>query len=539
MGIGTSTPGSTLAVGGSAYVSGLISTLGISVKNTSGTLSFLPSTTALLVNADPAQVNRAARFTSSPYTIDIADVSSGFGLSSSDGTNIAFLSDTPTGAGINVTGGTYGVYAPSATNKNYFGGSVGIGTTTPGSLLSIQGVANFGTATSTFYSSGGLNLTGGGCYAINGTCIGGFTNTLANGGTATTTFYNGGVVFSDGTKLTQSSSLANFFWSESNARLGLGSSTPWAQLSVNPNGITGPAFAIGSSTATSFMVTNGGRVGIGTSSPYAVLSLTGPATADGQAATPFLGLFGSAGGITAGGNGGAGARGIIKAGEGGSTDTDFTDGGAGGLLTFSAGKGGYSGGFLGNGGTGGALNLFGGNGGDAVDGFSSYGGGGAVNITAGAAGTTGIVGGPGGNVVINGGDAPTNTLDGNVLLANLRGKVAVGSTSPYAKLSIHAADGATDGALFAIGSSTAAATTTLFTIGNTGILTSTASATSTFSSGLSVAALSITGSATSTAANGFNITGGCYAINGTCVGAGSFSNTLGAGGTGTTTFYNG
>ncbi|KND47938.1 MAG: hypothetical protein AB199_04240 [Parcubacteria bacterium C7867-004] len=128
------------------------------------------------------------------------------------------------------TAGDYALWVDNGTSR--FDGSVGIGTSTPGSLLSIGGVANFGTATSTFYSSGGLNLTGGGCYAVNGTCVTNFSNTLANGGTATTTFYNGGVVFSDGTKLTQSSSPSNFFWSESNARLGLGSSTPWAQLSI-------------------------------------------------------------------------------------------------------------------------------------------------------------------------------------------------------------------------------------------------------------------------------------------------------------------
>jgi hypothetical protein len=52
------------------------------------------------------------------------------------------------------------------------GGNFGISTTTPGSLFSIGGITNFTTATSTFYSSGGINLAGG-CFAVNGTCVGG------------------------------------------------------------------------------------------------------------------------------------------------------------------------------------------------------------------------------------------------------------------------------------------------------------------------------------------------------------------------------
>ena len=48
--------------------------------------------------------------------------------------------------------------------------NVGIGTTTPGSLLSLNGIANFTAATSTFYGTGGIDLAGG-CFSINGTCL--------------------------------------------------------------------------------------------------------------------------------------------------------------------------------------------------------------------------------------------------------------------------------------------------------------------------------------------------------------------------------
>lgn len=50
------------------------------------------------------------------------------------------------------------------------GGTVGIGTTSPGSILSVQGVANWTTSTSTFYSTGGINLTSG-CFALGGSCL--------------------------------------------------------------------------------------------------------------------------------------------------------------------------------------------------------------------------------------------------------------------------------------------------------------------------------------------------------------------------------
>jgi hypothetical protein len=51
-------------------------------------------------------------------------------------------------------------------------GNVGIGSSTPGSILSIGNTngINFTTATTTFYSTGGINLTSG-CFAINGACV--------------------------------------------------------------------------------------------------------------------------------------------------------------------------------------------------------------------------------------------------------------------------------------------------------------------------------------------------------------------------------
>src|SRR3990167_4393524 len=53
-----------------------------------------------------------------------------------------------------------------------------------------------------------------------------------------------------------------------NKNLGVGTSSPWALLSVNPNNIgSGPSFVVGSSTQTNFIITNTGVVGISTSTP--------------------------------------------------------------------------------------------------------------------------------------------------------------------------------------------------------------------------------------------------------------------------------
>ena len=59
----------------------------------------------------------------------------------------------------------------------------------------------------------------------NGAAVG-----LAYGGTATTTFSSGGVVFSDGSKLTQDTT--NLFWNNTSKRLGVGTSSPSYNLHV-------------------------------------------------------------------------------------------------------------------------------------------------------------------------------------------------------------------------------------------------------------------------------------------------------------------
>jgi hypothetical protein len=107
------------------------------------------------------------------------------------------------------------------------------------------------------------------------------TSTLASQVFSATTFApnsiittnSAGNLIATGTQLTVGNILATTTaTSQFNGRVGLSTTTPWAQLSINPTAANGsaPAFAIGSSTATNFVVTNAGNVGIGTANPGSV-----------------------------------------------------------------------------------------------------------------------------------------------------------------------------------------------------------------------------------------------------------------------------
>ena len=102
----------------------------------------------------------------------------------------------------------------------------------------------------------------------------------------------------------------------------------------------------------------------------------------------------------------------------------------------TGGNGNWSGG---PGGVGGSLTFAGGTGGAPASGSQSAigGKGGSINLSGGAGGANvfNVGGGAGGDVLINGGAGVANS-NGNVILANLRGNVGVGTAAPTGRLHV-------------------------------------------------------------------------------------------------------
>jgi len=184
--------------------------------------------------------------------------------------------------------------------------------------------------------------------------------------------------------------------------VGIGTTSPWGLLSVNPNGIIGPSFTIGSSTQTDFIVTNAGNVGIGTTSPSAKLAVDG------------LGVFGL---------------------------PDKTDVGQ---ITITSASDVDS---------------------EAVDGYGfSYG---SANSASRSWRLVNDNSGWGYFDIEQTTTQTGSTWDSKLTIDNT-GNVGIGSTTPFAKLSVHGQNGDTNLRLFEIASSTVNATTTHLVVTNTG-----------------------------------------------------------------------
>ncbi|MBP6858638.1 MAG: tail fiber domain-containing protein [Candidatus Pacebacteria bacterium] len=110
-------------------------------------------------------------------------------------------------------------------------GYIGIGSTTPGTHLSLGATGNdtinlSPTATSTFGS--GINIRTG-CFAVNGTCI------SAGGGSGTVTSGTAGYIPYYGSSGTTLSEAVGLFWDNTNTRLGIGTTSALSDISFGGN----------------------------------------------------------------------------------------------------------------------------------------------------------------------------------------------------------------------------------------------------------------------------------------------------------------
>jgi hypothetical protein len=652
-----------------------------------GSLSFAQAATTTIVNNNPFAFTIATSSTGSPlFRIDTTSGSEQVTLGSTGGdvvigdvgaaTNLIFEENsTIKGQG---TGRTLTFGANS--DKINFGVNIGIGTTSPYAMLSLLATSTNGvnspttlfaiasttggTATSTLFTVSNIGSTT--LFRIpssvlktdsNGTIIAAISGTdyatpaqiasaypfqVTGNATSTLTQFNGGLTAyasstigagGQGSGLTISGGATTTGNANFTGKLGVGTTTPFALVAINPTATNGsaPVFAIGSSSATLFSVDN---VGQASTTKFIGAGLT--TCNSGNVLTWASGLFGCAADATSAGvnpftwttNFGVTAaattspiwaqNGIFASSTSNlsytnidglalnatsSTSTIITFAGrsfvvasttsrntalgvdAGKALSSSSGGSntflGYSAGFqVSSGKRNIAIGEL------ALPSVST----GDDNIAIGYQAGFNVITGARGNILIGaqistgggnhiqtginnlglGNDTwfPSSVASNQINIGNLlygtmpatttnfvyptTGALGVASTSPYALLSVHANNGSTNLTLFAVGSSTASATSTLFSVSNTGSTTLfqiPSSVLKTDSNGTIIAAISgtdyatpaqiasaypfqVTGNATSTLTQ-FN--GGLTAYASSTIGAGGQGSGLTISGGATTT----
>lgn len=168
VGIGTSTPSVPLAIqySDNAYARG------VTITNTNSNSQAI---SGLAVTDRNGTYKGIFDYLASNYSNALLQNTVLFG--SVDNTKLGFIGGTGSGAP--------DIYFQSGANNSpvlYIHGSTqraGVASSTPGSLFSIGNTngINFSTATSTFSSTGGINLKGG-CFAVNGNCISGGASSI-------------------------------------------------------------------------------------------------------------------------------------------------------------------------------------------------------------------------------------------------------------------------------------------------------------------------------------------------------------------------
>lgn len=176
---------STNAGASSAYIGGLV--FGGPNFNTAGFSGLAPNGLALFNTDGPVAIGAISSNSASSSLSFYAGNNSSFAGGQPDmilsgGTaNLGIATVTPTArlAVQGLAGGTIPLMLVSSSTSGFAtstafvidkNGNVGIGTTSPNGILGIQGVANFTFATTSFSSTGGINIAKG-CFSIAGTCL--------------------------------------------------------------------------------------------------------------------------------------------------------------------------------------------------------------------------------------------------------------------------------------------------------------------------------------------------------------------------------
>jgi hypothetical protein len=298
VGIGTTSPASLLSVAGNGYFTGNVTIGGTASAGGRGLAINSPSALAGMVLSSGGTNwfldNRGTsdtpnnRFAISAGGSDLLTIlgsgNIGIGTSSPSATLSVAISSTTPALFVGAAGSSTPSLFVAGANSN---GLVGIGTSAPTSQLTVVNTAgngktfkfSDGTRTLTDGTSGVLSWNAAAHYGSGSFAAIGDTEYYGMGdGTNRASFYVHGFGTGNLFRLDDSNGTTQIAVTAGGS-FGIGTTSPWAQLSVNPNGVSGPAFVIGSSTATNFIVTNGGNVGIGTTNPVARLTTSG-ASAD-------------------------------------------------------------------------------------------------------------------------------------------------------------------------------------------------------------------------------------------------------------------
>jgi fibronectin-binding autotransporter adhesin len=284
----TALSANTLAIGGTGTTS-IASNGTLTAPNiTIGTLTGLLKATSGVISTATAGT-------------DYANFAWPFTVAANGGVSTSTLVQLLGNASTTQLSATQAFFGGTATSTFTAAGFLGVGTTSPGSALSVSGNG---------YFTGTVGI---------GSTPNAFPLTISSASANTSIFTQSSI---DGTKFLSSNTGPNYvgfgayntssrsrfgigYTATNNAALtevlsvvdtgnvGIGTTSPWGLLSVNANvlGAGAPQFVIGSSTKTDFIVTNAGQVGVGTTSPNSLLSVRGGAAS--TAANTGVAQFGA------------------------------------------------------------------------------------------------------------------------------------------------------------------------------------------------------------------------------------------------------